>query len=203
MRACDAARAARGAATRDMDVLVSFPLLLLLLLAECVQPGCSASSSSTFGGDITASTSELSASAASVAAPTAAQREWQSTNLRTFHHFDICTFTGCEHNSGTANKSRGSGAPSDFAPTAVNATQWVLAAKALGAGTAVLTARHEGGFALWPTKFSNYSIAHSPYKGGNGDIVMEFVTACRAHGLKPGLTLTKVCLTLPLSLIHI
>jgi alpha-L-fucosidase len=134
--------------------------------------------------------------AGAIAIPTAAQLAWQSFDvlpLRTFHHFDICTFTGCEHNSGTANKSRGSGSPSDFAPTAVNATQWVLAAKALGAGSAVLTARHEGGFALWPTKFSNYSIAHSPYKGGKGDIVMEFVTACRAHGIKPGLYIAGSC----------
>ena len=108
--------------------------------------------------------------------------------LRTFHHFDICTFTGCEHNSGTAKKSQGSGAAAAFAPTAtINATQWVLAAKALGAGSAVMTARHEGGFALWPSKYTNYSIAHSPYMGGKGDIVMEFVTACRAHGLKAGL----------------
>lgn len=49
------------------------------------------------------------APAAVIAAPSAAQRGWMGTMLRTFHHFDICTFTGCEHNSGTANKSQGSG----------------------------------------------------------------------------------------------
>jgi len=70
---------------------------------------------------------------------------WMGTMLRTFHHFDICTFTGCEHNSGTANASAGSGPPSAFNPTAINASQWVLAAKAMGAGSAVMTARHEGG----------------------------------------------------------
>jgi alpha-L-fucosidase len=136
------------------------------------------------------------AAAAAAARPTVAQLAWQSFDimpLRTFHHFDICTFTGCEHNSGTANRTRGSGAPSDFAPSAVNATQWVLAAKSLGAGSAVMTARHEGGFALWPSKFTNYSIAHSPYKNGQGDIVMEFVTACRAHGIKPGLYIAAGC----------
>ena len=59
----------------------------------------------------------LAASAANpalggIAVPTAAQHAWQSTMLRTFHHFDICTFTGCEHNSGTEGK--GSGPPSAF-----------------------------------------------------------------------------------------
>ena len=75
----------------------------------------------------------------SVTAPSATQHAWQEHMLRTFHHFDICTFTGCEHNDGTEGK--GSGPPSAFNPTAVNATQWVLAAKAMGAGSAVMTAR--------------------------------------------------------------
>ena len=129
-----------------------------------------------------------------VAAPSAAQLAWQEhTMLRTFHHFDMCTFTGCEHNSGTANSSDGSGPASAFNPTAINATQWVLAAKAMGAGSAVMTARHEGGFALWPSKFTNYSIANSPWKDGKGDIVMDFVTACRAHGITPGLYIAAGC----------
>lgn len=34
------------------------------------------------------------------------------------------------------------GPPAAFNPTAINATQWVLAAKAMGAGAAVMTARH-------------------------------------------------------------
>ena len=50
------------------------------------------------------------ASIQSIAVPTPAQLAWQAFSpehipLRTFHHFDICTFTGCEHNSGTANRS--------------------------------------------------------------------------------------------------
>ena len=169
---------------------VLYPLLLLVLLAACLQPGCNASRSFTPGGEIPSVNSAGSASV-TVAAPTASQRAWQSTNLRTFHHFDICTFTGCEHNDGT--EGRGSGPPSAFNPSAVNASQWVLAAKAMGAGTAVMTARHEGGFALWPSKFTDYSIAQSPYKGGKGDIVMEFVTACRKHGIKPGLYIAAGC----------
>ena len=100
---------------------------------------------------------------APLAVPSATQSAWMGTMLRTFHHFDMCTFVGCEHNSGTANRHEGSGPASAFNPSRVNATQWVLAAKAMGAGAAVLTARHEGGFALWPSKFTNYSIANSPY----------------------------------------
>lgn len=131
----------------------------------------------------------LAGGAAGVTVPSPAQAAWQQTNLRTFHHFGICTFTGCEHNDGMSPN-----VASAFAPTAeVNVTQWVLAAKAMGAGTAVLTARHEGGFALWPSKFSNYTIAQSPYRNGTADLVAEFVDACRAHGLKPGLYIAAGC----------
>ena len=51
----------------------------------------------------------------------------------------------------------------------------------------------EGGFALWPSKYTIYSIANSPYKNGKGDIVLEFVTACREHGIKPGLYIAASC----------
>ena len=42
-------------------------------------------------------------------------------------------------------------------PTDLDAEQWVLAAKAMGAKYVCLTARHEGGFCLWPTKTTDYS----------------------------------------------
>jgi alpha-L-fucosidase len=74
-----------------------------------------------------------------------------------------------------------------FNPTELNAEQWVLAAKSMGTKYVVLTARHEQGFCLWPTTTTDYSIKSSPYKDGKGDIVREFVDACRKNGMKPGL----------------
>lgn len=32
----------------------------------------------------------------------------------------------------------------------------------------------------------NYSVAHSPWKSGQGDLAKEFVDACRKHGIRPG-----------------
>lgn len=56
----------------------------------------------------------------------------------------------------------------------------------MGVPVAVLTAKHEAGFALWPSKYSNYTIASSPTVGQR-DLVQEFVAACKAQGIKPGL----------------
>ena len=115
-----------------------------------------------------------------LAKPTKQQLAWQDMEIGAFIHYGLNVYTGQEHGDGHEPASK-------FNPTELDAEQWVLAAKALGAKYAVLTARHEGGFCLWPTKTTDYSIANSPYKNGKGDIVRGFVNACRKHGIKPGL----------------
>lgn len=45
--------------------------------------------------------------------------------------------------------------------------------------------RHVDGFALWPTKANNYSVASSPWRGGKGDLVADFVAAARRAGISP------------------
>lgn len=115
-----------------------------------------------------------------LARPTSRQLEFQDLELGVFIHYSIDTYAA-------PGAPQGSTPASAFNPTVLNPEQWVLAAKAMGATYMVLTARHEQGFCLWPTKTTNYSIASSPYKNGKGDIVREFVNACRKHGLKAGL----------------
>ena len=57
-------------------------------------------------------------------------------------------------------------------------------ARSCGARYVVLTARHHAGFSMFHTKFSTFSIEHSPYRR---DIVREFVEAVRAEGLRVGI----------------
>ena len=99
--------------------------------------------------------------------------------LGLFIHFGMNTFTG----EGTGGK--GAHPPSTFHPTALNCDDWVATAKDMGAEYAVLTSRHEEGFCLWPTKTTDYSVANSPWRNGQGDVVAEFVAACRRGGIKP------------------
>ena len=111
--------------------------------------------------------------------PNADQRAFQDLELGLFIHFGMNTFTG------ETTGGKGSHPPAMFNPTALNCDNWMQVAQAMGARFAVLTARHEEGFCLWPTQTTDYCIRQSPYQGGRGDVVREFVTACRRHDIKP------------------
>ncbi len=74
-----------------------------------------------------------------------------------------------------------------FNPTELDCESWIRTIKAAGAKYAVMTSKHHDGFALWPTKYSEYSVAGTPWKDGKGDVVREFVDACRKEDIKVGL----------------
>jgi alpha-L-fucosidase len=71
-----------------------------------------------------------------------------------------------------------------FAPAKHAARDWLARAKRAGMRYAVLTAKHHDGFAMWPTRTGQLSIAHSKYEG---DLVREFVDAARENGLRVGI----------------
>jgi len=115
--------------------------------------------------------------------PSTSQLEWQRDEFALFTHFGMNTFTDREWGDGKEP-------PSIFAPSALDTRQWAKAARVAGAKTMILTAKHHDGFCLWPTKTTEHSVAKSPWRNGRGDVVREFVDACRAEGLKPGLYLS-------------
>ncbi|MBC8088749.1 MAG: alpha-L-fucosidase [Phycisphaerae bacterium] len=112
--------------------------------------------------------------------PTAAQLAWQRDERALFLHFGTTTFTDKEWGDGTET-------PEIFNPAKLNARQWARTAKETGFPAMILTAKHHDGFCLWPTRTTEHSVASSPFRGGKGDVVREFVDACRAEGIKPGL----------------
>lgn len=115
--------------------------------------------------------------------PSDRQIKYQEMEYFCFVHFSVNTYTGKEWGTGTES-------PAIFDPVKMDAEQWVKAAKAGGMKGLLLTCKHHDGFCLWPSKYTEHSIKHSPYKEGKGDIVREVSDACKKYGLKFGVYLS-------------
>lgn len=115
--------------------------------------------------------------------PSATQLKWQRREIIMFFHFGMNTFTDLEW--GTGQES-----PSMFNPTNLDPNQWVAAAADIGVSLVILTAKHHDGFCLWPSTYTDHTVEKSPWKGGMGDVVREFVDAAKARGVDVGLYLS-------------
>lgn len=115
--------------------------------------------------------------------PSQKQLEWQKLEYYGFLHFNMNTFTNVEWGEGKES-------PENFNPTNLDCNQWARIAKASGMTGLILTVKHHDGFALYPSKFTEHTIAKSPYKNGKGDIVRELADACKKYGLKFGIYLS-------------
>lgn len=99
-----------------------------------------------------------------------------------FFHFGIRTFN--EGHTDWDNKHMDI---NTFNPTSLDCKQWIRAIKLAGAKYAILTTKHHDGFANWPSAYTEYSVKNSPWQNGNGDVVKQFVDACREYDIKVGL----------------
>ncbi|MFC5193026.1 alpha-L-fucosidase [Algoriphagus aquatilis] len=112
--------------------------------------------------------------------PDARQIAWQDLQYYGFVHFNMNTFSDREWGFGDEK-------PEQFNPTALDARQWARIAKEAGMKGLIITAKHHDGFVLWPSKYTEHSVKNSPWRDGKGDLIQEFVDACREYGLKVGI----------------
>jgi alpha-L-fucosidase len=115
--------------------------------------------------------------------PSARQLEWQKMEFVGFAHFTVDTFTGKEWGYGDESEAV-------FNPTEFDADQIAEVAQQAGMKELILTCKHHDGFCLWPSRYTEHSVKHSPWHSGVGDVVKEISEACHKKGLKFGIYLS-------------
>jgi alpha-L-fucosidase len=104
-------------------------------------------------------------------------KAWETMGYGMFIHFGLSTFVEKEIPDGTDSSTI-------YAPDHFDVDQWISVARDAGMRYAVLTAKHCSGHCLWPSKYTDYTVATS---GKKTDVVLQFIKACKKYGVKPGL----------------
>ena len=104
--------------------------------------------------------------------------QWEALRYGMFITYGLGTFAGEQFGETLDVPS------SLYNPTDLDVDQWIRVAKDAGMKYAVLITRHCSGHCLWPSKFTDHTVANS---GETSDVVQLYVDACRRHGIAPGL----------------
>lgn len=118
---------------------------------------------------------------------------WRAYGLGQFIHWGLYSIPGGEWNGKTYNgasewirswegipKSSYDSLIYHFNPTKFDAAAWAATAQQMGVKYVTITTKHHDGFCLWPSKFTRYTVASSPYKK---DLIRPLVDAYNKAGI--------------------
>ncbi len=112
-----------------------------------------------------------------------ALQKWQNLKFGMFIHWGPVTLRGTE-----IGWSRGTEVPikeydnlyKEFDPVLFNAREWVSTLKNAGMKYLVIVTKHHDGFCLWPSAYTDYDIASTPYRK---DILKQLEEECQKQGI--------------------
>lgn len=115
--------------------------------------------------------------------PSQAQLAYLEDELAAFIHFGPNTFYDQEWGTGQEDPER-------FNPTRLDAREWVRVFKETGFKKLILVVKHHDGFVLYPTVHTDYSVKTSPWRNGEGDLLLEVSQAATEFDMDMGVYLS-------------
>ena len=115
--------------------------------------------------------------------PSQAQLAYLGDELAAFIHFGPNTFYDQEWGTGQEDPER-------FNPTRLDAREWVRVLKETGFKKLILVVKHHDGFVLYPTAHTDYSVKASPWRNGEGDLLLEVSQAATEFDMDMGVYLS-------------
>ena len=115
--------------------------------------------------------------------PSQAQLAYLEDELAAFIHFGPNTFYNQEWGIGQEDPVR-------FNPTKLDAREWVRVLKETGFKKLILVVKHHDGFVLYPTVHTDYSVKASPWRNGEGDLLLEVSQAATEFDMDMGVYLS-------------
>ena len=115
--------------------------------------------------------------------PAPQQAVWQDFEIGMFIHFAPNTWQDQEYDDLSTPLDK-------INPNKLDTDQWVRAAELMGAKYIIFVAKHVGGFCMWHTDTTDYSIKNTPWRGGKGDVLGQLASSCKRRGMKLGVYLS-------------
>ena len=115
--------------------------------------------------------------------PSKAQMQYHREELAAFIHFGMNTYYDREWGDGEED-------PYYFYPEHLDTDQWIKTLKDAGFKRTIMVVKHHDGFLLYPSKYTDHTIAKSGWKEGKGDILAEVSASASKYDMDMGVYLS-------------
>ena len=115
--------------------------------------------------------------------PSKAQLNYHKEELAAFIHYGMNTYTNSEWGNGREN-------PQNFNPTNLDTDQWIKTLKDAGFKRTIMVVKHHDGFVIYPSKYTDHTVAASPWKDGKGDLLEEISKSATKYDMNMGVYLS-------------